>query len=225
MQPNARDLNFIQCFIVLFFIIICNSYSNYCQFTLARLKYGGGSDWYANPSCYPNLIAAARERTQLPICDTLATIEIMDERLFRYPFICMTGHGDVLFTPQERLRLRLYLSGGGFLWIDDSYGMDKSVRRELAALFPQNPLTELPKDHLIYKSVYSLPGLPKIHEHDGDRAQGFGIYFDKRLVVFYSFSADITDGMEDQGVHNDGEKLHETALRMGINLLSWFFNP
>jgi hypothetical protein len=194
-----------------------------CQLTIARLKYGGGGDWYANPSTYPNLAKAARERANLPVCDTIATVEIMDERLFRYPFICMTGHGDVHFTAKERLRLRAYLIGGGFLWADDSYGMDVSLRREIAALFPENPLVELPLDHPLYRSFYTLPGLPKIHEHDGKRAQGFGVYFDKRLVLYYSFSADITDGMEDLDVHHDGDKLHEVALRMGVNLLKWFF--
>ena len=195
-----------------------------CQLTIARLKYGGGGDWYANPSAYPNLALAARERAGLPVCDTVATVEVLDERLFRYPFICMTGHGDVHFTAKERLRLRAYLIGGGFLWADDSYGMDQSLRREIAALFPENPLVEVPLDHPMYRSVYKLPGLPKIHVHDGARAQGFGVFFDKRLVLYYSYSSDISDGMEDLDVHHDGEKLHEVALRMGVNLLTWFFD-
>jgi hypothetical protein len=195
-----------------------------CQLTVARLKYGGGGDWYANPSAYPNFAEAAHARAQLPVCDTIAVVEIMDDRLFRYPFICMTGHGDVHFTPRERLRLRAYLIGGGFLWIDDSYGMDQSVRKEISALFPENPLVELPGDHPIYHSIFPLPGLPKVHEHDGGRAQGFGVYFDKRLMLFYSYSSDITDGMEDLDVHHDGEKLHEISLLMGMNLLKWFFD-
>jgi len=196
-----------------------------CQFTLARLKYGGGGDWYANPSALPNLITAVRQRTRIPVCDTLATVEIMSERLFQYPFCYMTGHGDVHFTNQERVRLRTYLIGGGFLWIDDNYGMDKTIRKELASLFPESQLTELPHDHGMYRSFYQLSGLPKIHEHDGGRAQGFGIFFEGRLVVFYTFSSDIGDGMEDLQVHNDGEQLHELALRMGINVVTWFFKP
>lgn len=196
-----------------------------CQFTLARLKYGGGGDWYANPSAYPNLVKAIRERTDLPVCDTLATIEIMDERLFRYPLAVMTGHGDVRFTARERVRLRAYLLGGGFLWADDSYGMDASFRKEIAALFPENALTELPADHAIFHARYDLTALPKVHEHDGKRAQGFGVYFENRLVLFYSFSSDITDGLEDPNVHNDGEKIHELSLTMGINLVTWFFEP
>ncbi|MBN2038097.1 MAG: DUF4159 domain-containing protein [Chitinispirillaceae bacterium] len=194
-----------------------------CQLTIARLKYGGGGDWYANPSAYPNLIQAIRQRTDLPVCDTLATVEIMDERLFHYPFVCMTGHGDVRFTARERVRLRSYLIGGGFLWADDSYGMDRTLRAEIAALFPENTLTELPASHPIYHATYKLAGLPKVHEHDKERAQGLGVYFENRLVVFYSYSSDITDGMEDLDVHNDGDAIHEVSLQMGINLVTWFF--
>jgi hypothetical protein len=131
----------------------------------------------------------------------------------------------VHFTEAERLRLRKFLTGGGFLWADDCYGMDKSFRREMAALFPENPLAPIPGVHPIYKSKYALPGLPKIHEHNGDPAQGFGIYFNNRLVVYYSYSSDIGDGMEDLAVHNDGPKLHELALEMGINIIVWFLNP
>jgi hypothetical protein len=205
-------------------ILISGALAQECQLTLARLKYGGGGDWYANASAYPNLVIAARERTKMPVCDTIATVEITDEKLFRYPFIVMTGHGDVHFTARERLRLRAYLIRGGFLWADDSYGMDPSIRKEMAALFPENPLVAIPSDHPIYKSQYQLQGLPKIHEHDGKPAQGYGVYFDNRLVFFYSFSSDITDGMEDLNVHNDGEKIHEIALRMGINVLKWYFD-
>jgi hypothetical protein len=196
-----------------------------CEFTLARLKYDGGGDWYANPSALPNLVKAAKERTKLPICDSVATVSIMDENLFRFPFIYLTGHGNIRFSMAERLRLRKYLINGGFLWADDNYGLDKSFRQEMAAIFPENPLVELPRDHQVYRSVYPLQGLPKIHEHDGGRAQGLGVIFNNRLVVFYSFSSDIGDGMEDLNVHNDGAQLHELALKMGLNLLGWFFNP
>jgi hypothetical protein len=196
-----------------------------CQFTLARLKYGGGGDWYSNPSSLPNLIDAVKKRTAVPICDTVATVELMDDDLFHYPFLYMTGHGNVHFTPEERLRLRAYLAGGGFLWADDNYGMDKSFRREMREIFPENQLVEIPRDHPVYSSRYKLPGLPKIHEHDGLPAQGLGVYFDNRLVLFYSFSSDIGDGMEDLNVHNDGPELHEAALKMGVNIIEWFFDP
>ena len=210
---------------IILFSITCFAAKNPCELTIAVLKYGGGGDWYTNPSSLPNLITAVRERTTVPVCDTVATVEIMDEKLFRFPFLYMTGHGNVHFTEAERLRLRKFLIGGGFLWADDCYGMDKSFRREMSALFPENPMVPLPGGHPIYKSKYALPGLPKIHEHNGDPAQGLGIYFNNRLVVYYSYSADIGDGMEDLTVHNDGPKLHELALEMGINIIVWFLNP
>lgn len=206
-------------------IYSATAFTQECQFTIARLKYGGGGDWYDDPSSLPNLVVAVKQRTKIPICDTIATVEINDQNLFHFPFIYMTGHGDVHFTPQERIRLRKYLIGGGFLWADDCYGLDKSFRREIASLFPDNKLTEIPSDFPVYKSFYILPGLPKIHVHDGKPAQGYGVFFQGRMVLYYSFSSDIGDGMEDLQVHNDGEKLHELALRMGINLIYWFFNP
>jgi hypothetical protein len=196
-----------------------------CEFTLARLKYEGGGDWYANPSSLPNLVAAVKARTSIPICDSVATVSLLDENLFRFPLVFITGHGNISFSHSERLRLRAYLINGGFLWADDNYGLDNSFRREIAALFPENSLVEIPRSHPIYTARYRLEGLPKIHEHDGDPAQGFGVFFDKRLVIFYSFSSDIGDGMEDLIVHNDGPALHELALKMGVNIIDWFFNP
>jgi Domain of unknown function (DUF4159) len=196
-----------------------------CSFTLARLKYGGGGDWYNGPSSLPNLAKAVREETAIPICDTVAVVEVMDESLFRYPFLYMTGHGDVHFTAKERVRLRAFLIGGGFLLANDDYGMDTAFRREMKALFPENPLVEVPRNHAIYSIVHKLPGLPKIHEHDGLPAKGYGIFFDNRLVVYYAFSSDIGDGMEDEEVYHDGQKLHRLALDMGVNIVSWFFSP
>jgi hypothetical protein len=137
----------------------------------------------------------------------------------------MTGHGDVHFTIDERLRLRKFLLGGGFLWADDCYGMDKSFRKEIAALFPENPLVVVDRTHPIYKSKYVLEGPPKIHEHNGDPAQGLGVFFGNRLALFYTYSADIGDGMEDLDVHHDGPLLHEAALKMGVNIVAWFFDP
>ena len=200
-------------------------WSEPCSFTIARLKYDGGGDWYANPSSLPNLIEQTRKRTALPVCDSVATVTLDDNNLFSFPFLYMTGHGNVRFTEQQRIRLRRYLIGGGFLWADDNYGMDESFRREMRLLFPQNPLTELPSGHPIYRSRYPLESLPKIHEHDGDPAQGLGIYFDNRLLVFYSYSSDIGDGMENPEVHGDGPALHKAALTMGINILAYFFSP
>jgi hypothetical protein len=196
-----------------------------CEFTIARLKYGGGGDWYNGPSSLPNLVNAVKKETSIPICDTVAVVQIMDPALFHYPFLYMTGHGNVHFSPEERVRLRSFLTGGGFLLANDDYGMDKAFRREMDALFPENPLVEVPLTHPIYSSVYKLPGLPKIHEHDGLPAKGFGIFFDNRLVVYYAFSSDIGDGMEDVGVYPDPPVLHRAALNMGVNIVSWFFNP
>ncbi|NLG18884.1 MAG: DUF4159 domain-containing protein [Fibrobacter sp.] len=210
-------------------LLICGLFgqvaAQQCGFTLARLKYGGGGDWYANPSSLPNLIKAVKQRTLIPVCDTVAVVSITDKDLFHHPFLYMTGHGDIRLTNAEKMRLRKFLIGGGFLWADDNYGLDQSLRRELASIFPENPLTELPSSHPVYTSFYKLPGLPKIHEHDSKPAQGMGIFFEGRMVVFYSYSSDIGDGMEDLHVHNDGQELHELALRMGVNVISWFFNP
>lgn len=219
---NSKAFPFL---ITVFFLFLGKGSVQECTFTLARLKYDGGGDWYANPSSLPNLVRETRARTSIDICDSIATVSIDDSRLFNYPFLYMTGHGNIHFTEQQRIRLRRYLIGGGFLWADDNYGMDESFRREIKLLFPENPLMELPSGHPIFKSKYPLKGLPKIHEHDGSPAQGFGIYFDNRLVVFYSYSSDIGDGMENLEVHNDSPALHETALEMGVNILSYFFNP
>jgi hypothetical protein len=196
-----------------------------CQLSIARLKYGGGGDWYTGPSMLPNLAKAARERAGVPVCDSTAVVEIGDQRLFHYPFLFMTGHGEVRFTPQEKVRLRKFLIGGGFLWADDNYGMDKSFRREMAALFPENPLVEIPSSHPIFKSVYKLPGLPKIHEHDGEPARAFGVFFDGRLVALYTYSADIGNALEDPHIHNVGAERRESGFQMATNILSWFFSP
>jgi hypothetical protein len=210
----------------LFLLLMCAQLS-YCQceFTIARLKYGGGGDWYNGPSSLSNLIKAVKAETAIPICDTETVVEIMDGRLFHYPFLYMTGHGNVQFTSAERIRLRNFLIGGGFLLANDDFGMDKAFRREMSALFPENPLVEVPRTHPIYSTVHKLPGLPKIHEHDGLPSQGLGIFFKNRLVVFYAFSSDIGDGMENQEVYHDPPVLHQAALNMGVNIVAWFFKP
>jgi hypothetical protein len=173
----------------------------------------------------PNLVRAAKGRTALPLCDSTTVVRISDQNLFHFPFLFMTGHGEVRFTPQERLRLRKYLIGGGFLWADDNYGMDRAFRREMAALFPENPLTPIPPTHPIFSGKYKLPGVPKIHEHDGKPAQAFGIFFEGRLLVLYTYSADIGNAMEDQHIHKLDDKRREAGIQMGVNVLSWFFSP
>lgn len=190
--------------------------------TVARVHYDGGGDWYANPSSLPNLLRAVRERTALEVSDREQVVRITDPGLWNHPYLYMTGHGNVRFTDQEVTILRRYLESGGFLHADDNYGMDESFRREIARVFPNRPLVEVPLDHPIYRLVYPFPqGLPKVHEHDGFPAQGFGIFLDGRLAVFYSYQSDLGDGWEDADVHGDPPSVREAALRMGVNLVTY----
>ena len=192
------------------------------RLTVARLQYDGGGDWYANPSSLPNLLAAIRERTSLPVEKTEARVTLMDEKLWDYPFLHMTGHGNVKFTDAEVVRLRDYLQRGGFLHADDNYGLDESFRREMKRVFPERELVDVPLSHPIYHAVYDFPkGLPKIHEHDGKPARGFGIFLGDRLAVYYSFSSDLGNGWEDPEVHKDPPETREAALRMGVNLFMY----
>lgn len=187
--------------------------------TVARLRYGGGGDWYANPSSLPNLLSAIRERTGLVTARRETTVSLLDPGLRDHPYLYMTGHGEVRFTPEERAALRAYLDGGGFLHADDNYGMDASFRREMALVFPEAELVELPPTHPVFRVFYEFPGgLPKIHEHDGKPPQALGIFRGGRLVVFYSYESDLGDGWEDATVHGDPPELREAALRMGVNL-------
>ena len=187
--------------------------------TLTRLQYEGGGDWYANPSSLPNLLAAVRERTGIPARTREATVTLLDPGLRDHPYLYMTGHGNVRFSPAERAALRAYLDGGGFLHADDNYGLDASFRQEMAVVFPEDPLTEIPADHPVFHTVYDFSeGLPKIHEHDGKPPQAFGIFRGGRLVVFYSYESDLGDGWEDPEVHDDPAEAREQALRMGVNL-------
>ena len=189
------------------------------RLTIARLQYDGGGDWYANPSSLPNLLAAIHDRTSLPVEATEARVTLMDDRLWDYPFIHMTGHGNVKFSDEEVKRLREYLERGGFLHADDNYGLDESFRREIKRVFPDRELVDVPLSHPIYHVVYDFPkGIPKIHEHDGKPARGFGIFLGDRLAVYYSYSSDLGNGWEDTVTYHDPPALHEAALRMGVNL-------
>jgi hypothetical protein len=190
--------------------------------TIARLHYDGGGDWYANPSSLPNLLAAVRERTGLSVADRERVVRLGDADLWDLPYLYMTGHGNVAFSDHEVAVLRRYLEQGGFLHADDNYGMDEAFRREIARVFPDHPLVEVPVDHPVYHLVYEFPdGLPKIHEHDAKPAQGFGVFLDGRLVVYYSYQSDLGDGWEDPDVHRDPPELREAALRMGVNLFAY----
>ena len=188
------------------------------ELTIARLEYGGGGDWYANPSSLPNLLRAIRERTGLPVSDRPAEVKLTDPALFDYPYLYLTGHGEIRLSDAEVAALRRYLLSGGFLHADDNYGLDESFRREIRRVFPDKDLIEIPVDHPIYRIHYELPGLPKIHEHDGKPAQGFGIFHEGRLVVFYSHESDLGDGWEDPEVQGNPPEAREAALRMGVNL-------
>jgi hypothetical protein len=190
--------------------------------SIGRLHYDGGGDWYANPSSLPNLLRAIAERTMIPVTARERVVTLRDADLWQTPYLYMTGHGNLRWSDDELVILRRYLQQGGFLHADDNYGMDESLRRELKRLFPDRPLIEVPVDHPIYHLIYDFPqGLPKIHEHDGKPAQGFGIFIEGRLAVFYSYQTDLGDGWEDPEVHRDPPDKREAALRMGVNLFAY----
>jgi hypothetical protein len=190
--------------------------------TIGRLHYDGGGDWYANPSSLPNLLSALRSRTTLRVASEEKVVTLSDDDLWNVPYIYMTGHGNVHWSDQDLATLRRYLQQGGFLHADDNYGMDVSIRRELGRLFPDHRLVEVPLDHPIYHLIYEFPrGIPKIHVHDGKPAQGFGIFLEGRLAVYYSYQSDLGDGWEDPEVHHDSAEKRESALRMGVNLFAY----
>ncbi len=187
---------------------------------IGRLKYGGGGDWYANPTSLPNLLEFARAHTTLDLPRREQVVEPGSPDIFDCSFIHATGHGRIRFTDDERRNLQEYLLGGGFLHVDDNYGLDESFREEVAKLFPGKPLVELPFDHPIYHCFFDFSGgLPKIHEHHGGPPHGYGIIHEGRVVLFYSYNTDIGDGWESEEVHHDPPDKREAALRMGTNLL------
>lgn len=192
---------------------------------LALLKYNGGGDWYANPTALPNLAVFCNREIKTNLDDDYATIEAGSAELFNYPFIHMTGHGNVVFNDLEAENLRNYLMAGGFLHIDDNYGMDPYVRPAMKKVFPELSFIELPFEHEVYHQKFEFKtGLPKIHEHDKKPPQGFGLFWEGRLVCFYSFECDLGDGWEDQDVHKDPEENRIKALKMGANLVQYAFN-
>ncbi len=192
---------------------------------IALLKYNGGGDWYANPTSLTNLIAFCNKNIETNINPDWATVAVGSKDIFKYPFVHLTGHGNVVFNEQEAENLRNYLLAGGFLHIDDNYGLDKFIRREMKKVFPKHEFVELPFDYPIYHTVYDFPqGLPKVHEHDNKSPQGFGIIIDNRLVCFYSYETDLGDGWEDKSVHNDSDEIRTKALQMGANIISFVFS-
>ncbi|MGQ1909386.1 DUF4159 domain-containing protein [Marinifilum sp. RC60d5] len=213
---------------ILIFLLLFYSVASYTQSSTVRiglLKYNGGGDWYANPGSLPNLIKFCNDNKIATIQTEASTVEVGSPELFSFPLVHLTGHGNIVLNNQEVINLRKYLTGGGFLHVDDNYGLNAYFRREIKKVFPNQELVELPYSHPIYHQVYNFPnGLPKIHEHDGKAPQGFGIFHKGRLVCFYTYETDLGDGWEDTAVHNDSELKHRKALEMGANILSYSFS-
>jgi hypothetical protein len=191
---------------------------------IALVKYAGGGDWYANPTSLPNLVKFCNQTINTKLNTKIPTVEVGSTEILSYPFIHMTGHGNVVFSANDIENLRNYLTSGGFLHIDDNYGMDEYIRKEIKKIFPTNDLKEIPSNHEIFQAPFSFPnGLPKIHEHDNKRPQAFGIFIENKLVLLYTFECDLGDGWEDKEVHNDPESVREKALKMGANIINYVF--
>ena len=210
-------------FILLLFAPLFSLSQNTYQ--IAVLKYNGGGDWYSNPTALPNLVNFCNENINTNISEKIATVEVGSVDIFNYPFLHMTGHGNVIFSSAESENLNNYLLSGGFLHIDDNYGMDQFVRSEIKKVFPNSDLIEIPPSHPIFHQTYKFPnGLPKIHEHDQNPPQAFGIFIENKLVLLYTFESDLGDGWEDQEVHNDSDQTRIKALKMGSNILEYIFS-
>lgn len=191
---------------------------------VAVLKYGGGGDWYGNPTSLPNLVAFCNNNIDTKINEKIETVEAGSTDIFQYPFVHMTGHGNVYFSEDEAINLRNYLLSGGFLHIDDNYGLKPYITEELKKVFPDKELIEIPASHSIFSMAYSFPiGLPKIHEHDGKRPQALGIFVEDRLVLLFTFESDLGDGWESPEVHHDPEEVRLQALKMGANIIKYAF--
>ncbi|GIV57940.1 MAG: hypothetical protein KatS3mg042_0853 [Rhodothermaceae bacterium] len=190
------------------------------SFEVAAVKYEGGGDWYQAQTPLPTFLAFVRTQTMVDVASRPAVVELSSDKLFNYPFLVLSGHGNVVFSDDEARRLRRYLEGGGFLYIDDDYGLDRYIRREMKKVFPELEFVELPFSHPIYRAHFTFSnGLPKIHEHDGKPPQGFGLIHNGRLVAFYTYETNLTDGWEPPEVHHDPPEKREAALQMGTNIL------
>lgn len=210
--------------IIIFLVTVLLTAPGFAQIKIAKLKYNGGGDWYANKTALPNLIKFCNQELGTSLQEEEDVVEVSSPALFDYPYLYMTGHGNVVFTSEEAANLRNYLMAGGFLHVDDNYGLDKFFRLELKKVFPGLELVEVPFTHPIYHQKFDFQkGLPKIHEHDGKPAQGFGLFYEGRLVLFYSYECDLGNGWEDQRIYNDPETKRQEALKMGANLISFCF--
>ncbi len=210
--------------VLLLLLPLANTTAQNGGLRIAKLKYNGGGDWYANKTSLPNLIAFCNQNLGMQLAKEEDIIEVGSPEIFSYPFLHMTGHGNVAFSAEEAENLRNYLIAVGFLHIDDNYGMDKFVRLEMKKVFPELEFIELPFDHEVYSIKYKFEqGLPKVHEHDGKPPKGFGLIYEGRLVCFYSYESDLGNGWEDQSIYNDPQEVREAALQMGANLVLYAF--
>lgn len=211
--------------VFLVFSLISSGVLGQDKIQIAKLKYYGGGDWYANKTALPNLIAFCNKELNMNLAKNEEVVEVGSPEIFQYPYIYMTGHGNVVFSDNEAENLRNYLLAGGFLHIDDNFGLDQFVRLEMKKVFPELEFVELPYSHPVYHQKYTFDkGLPKIHEHAGNPAQGFGLIHEGRLVCFYSYESDLGNGWEDQVIYDDPEALRQKALKMGANLITYSFS-
>jgi len=222
LQSNERKMKKLLFIPVFLMALAVSSVAQNVQ--IALLKYNGGGDWYANPSSLPNLVAFCNKNIHTNISTDIPTVEVGSAELFNYPIIDMTGHGNIIFSPEEAENLRKYLIAGGFLHVSDNYGLDKYIRREMKKVFPGHDFVELPASYPIYHQKYDFPyGLPKIHEHNGKPAQGFAIFYKGRMVCFYDYESDLGDGWESPEVHHDSPAKRLEALKMGANIVQYVF--
>lgn len=205
-----------------FFPALFIAVTSFSQPKIGLLKYGGGGDWYANPTSLPNLVRFLNEQTTIKVYPKVETVEVRSSNLYQFQMLHTTGHGNFIFSDEERNILRRYLLNGGFLHVDDNYGMAPYFRKEIKKLFPDRDLKEIPRSHPLFNSYFNFPnGLPKIHEHDGKAPTAYGIFDGDRLLVLFTAECDLGDGWEDPEVHNDPTELHETALKMGANIFAF----
>mgnify|MGYP000091357676 CR=1 FL=1 len=208
----------------LFFLFVFSTLLQISAQEVAILKYNGGGDWYSNPTALPNLIDYTNENSNTKITKDPTSVAVGNSDLFNFPIVFMTGHGNVFFSKDEATNLRNYLTSGGFLHISDNYGLDKYIRREMKKVFPKLTFQEIPKDHAIYNQTFTFKdGLPKIHEHDKKAPQGFGLFYQGRLVCFYDYESDLSDGWEDASIHNNPQEARLKALKMGANIIEYAF--
>jgi hypothetical protein len=217
-----QDMRLVRSFL---FIFLCMNACCYCEdFTIGRLKYSGGGDWYANPTSIPNWLRSLQTYLGMRTLSGEQVVSLKDDSAWTVPILYATGHGNIDFDESEAETLRTYLLSGGFLWVDDNYGMNSYFRRNIRKVFPQKKLLPIGSDHLLYRSFFKLKGLPKVHEHDGEPAQGFGLFDQGRMIVFYSYSSDIGDGLEDADVHKDSQTVRKLAEQFAVNLVYFVLN-